>query len=49
MFTFKRRLVLSALMLIALMLSFVPVAWAEGPITVSILHTDDTHAHLEPF
>ena len=49
MLTFKRRLVLSALMLIALMLSFVPVAWAEGPITVTILHTDDTHAHLEPF
>jgi len=36
-------------MLIALMLSFVPLAWAEGPITVTILHTDDTHAHLEPF
>jgi len=49
MSTFKRRLVLSALMLIALMLSFVPLAWAEGPITVTILHTDDTHAHLEPF
>ena len=49
MFTFKRGLVLSTLMLIALMLSFVPVAWAEGPITVTILHTDDTHAHLEPF
>ena len=49
MFIFKRRLVLSALMLIALMLSFVPVAWADGPITVTILHTNDTHAHLEPF
>ena len=49
MFIFKRRLVLSALMLMALMLSFVPVAWADGPITVTILHTNDTHAHLEPF
>jgi 5'-nucleotidase len=27
----------------------VPLAWAEGPLTVTILHTNDTHAHLESF
>ncbi|HID62805.1 MAG TPA: hypothetical protein EYP49_08735, partial [Anaerolineae bacterium] len=45
----KKKLLLSILMVIALSLPFVPMAWAEGPITVTILHTDDTHAHLESF
>ena len=49
MFRFKKKLFLSTLMLITLMLSFTPTAWADGPITVTILHTNDTHAHLESF
>jgi len=36
-------------MVITLILPFVPTVWAEGPLTVTILHTDDTHAHLESF
>ena len=46
---FKKKLFLSVLMVIALLMALVPTAWAEGPITVTILHTDDTHAHLESF
>ena len=30
-------------------LAFVPAVWADGPLTVTILHTNDTHAHLESF
>ena len=45
----KRRVVLCTLVLIALTLSFVPAAWAQGPLTLTILHTNDTHAHLESF
>lgn len=45
----KRKLSVSMLVTIALMLSLVPAAWADGPITVTILHTNDTHAHLESF
>jgi len=48
MFRFKR-LLLSLLLAVALTLAFVPAAMAEGPITVTILHTNDTHAHLESF
>ena len=48
MFRFKR-LLLSLLLAVALTLTFVPAALAEGPITVTILHTNDTHAHLESF
>jgi len=40
---------LSLLLAVALTLAFVPAAMAEGPITVTILHTNDTHAHLESF
>jgi len=49
MFNSKKRVLWSTLVLIALMLSFVPAAWAGGPLTLTILHTNDTHAHLEPF
>jgi 5'-nucleotidase len=45
----KRGLLVSVLVVMALVLSFAPVAWAQGPITVTILHTNDTHAHLESF
>jgi 5'-nucleotidase/UDP-sugar diphosphatase len=45
----RKKLFASMLVAIALMLSLVPTAWADGPITVTILHTNDTHAHLESF
>jgi len=45
--------VLAAAVLVALVLTLVlsvaPVAWAQGPVTLTILHTNDTHAHLESF
>ena len=44
-----KRFLLSLLLAVALTLAFVPAAMAEGPITVTILHTNDTHAHLESF
>ena len=49
MFSSKKRVLLSTLILIALMLSFVPAVWAGEPLILTILHTNDTHAHLEPF
>ncbi len=45
----SKRFLLSLLLAVALTLAFVPTAMAEGPITVTILHTNDTHAHLESF
>ena len=45
----SKRFLLSLLLAVALTLAFVPAAMAEGPITVTILHTNDTHAHLESF
>ena len=45
----KKKFFLSLLVVIALTLSFGPTAWADGPITLTILHTNDTHAHLESF
>jgi 5'-nucleotidase/UDP-sugar diphosphatase len=49
MFVCKKRSSLSILTLIVLMLSLGPTAWADGPLTVTLLHTNDTHAHLESF
>jgi 5'-nucleotidase len=40
---------LTTLVLVILMLSLLPAAWAQGPFTLTILHTNDTHAHLESF
>jgi len=45
----SKRFLLSLLLVMALTLAFVPAAIAEGPITITILHTNDTHAHLESF
>lgn len=45
----KRGFLVSLMVVMALVLSFAPAAWAQGSITVTILHTNDTHAHLEPF
>jgi len=45
----KRYIPLVSITLLILALFLVPPAWAEGPIIVTILHTNDTHAHLEPF
>ena len=45
----RKKLFASMLIAIALMLSLVPTTWADSPITVTILHTNDTHAHMESF
>jgi len=45
----NKRFVLSLLLILALALALVPQALAQGPFSVTILHTNDTHAHLEPF
>jgi|GEM_PF-6127988 len=45
----RRKWLLSILVLVVLTLSLLPVAWAQGPFTLTILHTNDTHAHLESF
>ena len=45
----KRYLTFVLITLLILALFLVPTAWADGPITVTILHTNDTHAHLESF
>ena len=48
-----RKTLLSVLTIIALVVtltfSFASVALAQGPFTLTILHTNDTHAHLESF
>ena len=49
MSTSEKKRALSILVLVTLVLSLVPAAWAQGPLTVTILHTNDTHAHLESF
>ena len=49
MSTHRCKWLLSILVLVALTLSLLPVAWAQGPFTLTILHTNDTHAHLESF
>ncbi len=49
MSTSRNKSFLSILVLLALILSLAPAAWAQGPLTLTILHTNDTHAHLEPF
>jgi 5'-nucleotidase/UDP-sugar diphosphatase len=49
MFTRNRRQLLSTMVLVALVLALAPPVWAQGPVTLTILHTNDTHAHLEPF
>jgi 5'-nucleotidase len=45
----KKRLLLTVLLVVALLVSAAPVALAQGPYTLTILHTNDTHAHYEPF
>ncbi|MDY7042273.1 MAG: 5'-nucleotidase C-terminal domain-containing protein, partial [Chloroflexota bacterium] len=40
---------LSVFTIVALILSFTSVALAQGPFTLTVLHTNDTHAHLDPF
>ena len=41
---------LPLLLLLALLAAFLPSAvWADGPYTLTILHTNDTHSHLEEF
>jgi 5'-nucleotidase/UDP-sugar diphosphatase len=49
----NHKTVLSMLTIIALVvtltLGFTSMALAQGPVTMTILHTNDTHAHLEPF
>jgi len=44
----KRSFTLFLITLLVLGLFLVPTVWAEG-FTVTILHTNDTHAHLESF
>jgi len=47
MFPFKKRFLLSILMVMALVLSFVPMASAQGPVSITILHTNDVHGNLD--
>lgn len=49
MFPLKKRLFPTILMVVTLTLYLVPATWADGPLTVTILHTNDTHARLESF
>ena len=43
----SKKFLLSLLMVIALTLSFVPMASAQGPVSITILHTNDIHGNLE--
>jgi 5'-nucleotidase/UDP-sugar diphosphatase len=43
----SKKLLLSLLMVIALTLAFVPMASAQGPVNITILHTNDVHGNLE--
>ena len=45
----KRYFTFVLIALLTLALFLVPTAWADEPITLTILHTNDTHAHLESF
>ncbi len=50
MFTSKsKRLLFSIIVVMALTLAIVPGAWGQEGFTLTILHTNDTHAHLESF
>ena len=49
MASYRKRSLVPVLVLCVLTLAFVPTVWADGPLTVTILHTNDTHAHLESF
>ena len=44
-----RKYILPLILVLTLILALAPYAFAQGPITITILHTNDTHAHLEPF
>lgn len=43
------RTVFAAILAIALIVVLCPVATADGHMTLTILHTNDTHARIEPF
>ena len=43
----SKRLLLSLLTVIALTLPLVPMASAQGPVSIAILHTNDVHGNLE--
>jgi 5'-nucleotidase/UDP-sugar diphosphatase len=43
----SKKLLLSLLMVIALTLPLVPMASAQGPVSITILHTNDVHGNLE--
>jgi 5'-nucleotidase/UDP-sugar diphosphatase len=45
----KRYFTFVLIALLTLALFLVPTAWADEPITLTILHTNDIHAHLESF
>lgn len=50
MFTLRsKRLLFSVIVVMALTLALVPGAWGQEGFTLTILHTNDTHAHLESF
>ena len=46
MFTLKKRLFLSTVMLLVVMLSFVSMVSAQDPVSITILHTNDVHGNL---
>jgi 2',3'-cyclic-nucleotide 2'-phosphodiesterase (5'-nucleotidase family) len=43
----SKKLLLALLMVIALTLPLVPMASAQGPVNITILHTNDVHGNLE--
>lgn len=45
----QRTYILSIILTLALILALVPQVFAQEPFPLTILHTNDTHAHLEPF
>jgi len=49
MASYGKRTLVSILVVTTLVLALVPAVLADGPLSVTILHTNDTHAHLESF